>query len=116
MKVIDDTGIVEKHSNNGKEQILLVEHNGQLYKLKILVESYEFQSYARLYILGDDKKFELLRQFAPSSYGITNFYNYDSTVYEPIIKDMKKLIKKLGKVLWLITNTWNCFQFLKKNF
>lgn len=101
MKKIDDSGIFCVKSNDGKKQNILIEHNNVLYKIEILSESYESQSYGRLLVLTDKNEFNCLKAINPErDYGISLAYrdNYSSNAFERIIKDFESLIKKFKDV------------------
>lgn len=98
IKVLDDDGIIEEHSNNGKSQTVLIEYGENLYRIKVHVESYDFQSYAKLWVLDVNKRWTLLKNISPKSEGLVNFYApYDQDKFKPIIDKLKALIKKLSK-------------------
>ena len=98
IKVLDDDGIVEEHSNNGKSQTVLIEYGESLYRIKIHVESYDFQSYAKLYVMDTDKRWTVLKSFQPKTMGVTNFYApYDKDKFKPMIDKLKEILKKLSK-------------------
>ena len=100
MKTIEDSGIVSCHSNNGHTQTILLEENKVLYKIKIHVESYTFQSYARLYVLNTNKEWTLLHSLDPQDFGLTNFYSpFPSNKFKDIINALKKTMKKINSVI-----------------
>lgn len=99
INIIDDSGIVEKHSNNGKTQTILLEYES-LYKIEIHVESYEFQSYAKLCVLNSNKNWTTLKEINPKSMGITNFYYpYSKDVFKPIIDKLKDILSAIGTII-----------------
>lgn len=101
MKILDNPGIKELKSNGGRNQVMLLEHNGILYKINILSESYESQSYGRLYVLNKNNELTLLKLINPNrDYNIDISYrdSYPSTSFEPIINDFKKLIKSFKDI------------------
>lgn len=95
---IDNSGIVECYSNSGKKQDILIKSiKGNLYKISILSESYESQSYGNLSI-KDVKGFTLLKQINPKrDYGINLSYSktYSKDAFKKIISDFKDLIIKI---------------------
>ena len=100
INIIDDSGIVEKHSNNGKTQTILLEYESLLYEIKIHVESYESQSYAKLCVLNSDKNWTTLKEIDPKSMGITNFYYpYSKDVFKPIIDKLKDILSLIGTII-----------------
>lgn len=101
MKILDDSKIRVLHSNGGRNQVILLEHNGILYKINILSESYVSQSYGRLYVLNNNNELTLLKTINPErDYGIdiSSRDNYSSNTFDPIINDFKKLIKNFKDV------------------
>jgi len=99
MKVIDNSGIKKVHSNGGRIQNILLEHNENTFKIDINSESYEKQSYAKLYVLNSDKKWTLLKAINPlRDYNIDISYreNFSQDSFKSIIQDFKSLIKKLN--------------------
>ena len=104
MKTITDSGIIEKHSNNGHTQTLLIEEKDVLFRIVIHVESYDFQSYARIQVMAADRKWNLLHSLVPKDYNLTNFYSpYSEGKYKTIINDLKKVIKKVAPTIILST-------------
>jgi len=100
IKTIDNSGIEEKHLNNGKTQTILLEYGNSLYQIKIHVESYDFQSYAKLYVMNSSKSWVVLKNIQPKDFEITSFYEpYSKDKFKPIIDKFKELIKKLSKVI-----------------
>jgi len=105
MKTITNSGIIEKHSNNGHTQTILIEEKNVLFRIVIHVESYDFQSYARLSVMDVDRKWTLLHSVIPKDFGLTNFYSpYSEDKYKTIINDLKKVIKKVSPVIVSSTN------------
>jgi hypothetical protein len=97
---IDDSGIVEVYSNSGKKQTVLIKTiKGTLYKISILSESYESQSYAKLYV-KDSSGFSLIKNCNPKrDYNIELSYkkDYSKNSFSKIISDFKDLIIKIEK-------------------
>jgi hypothetical protein len=96
---VSNTGIKEIHSNDGKSQEILLKSKKNVFKISILSESYEFQSYGKLYILSTDKKWTLLKKINPKKdYGIELAYkrSYSKNAFEPIINDLTKLAEQLN--------------------
>ena len=105
MKTITDSGIVSQKSNNGHTQTLMIEEKNVLFRIIIHVESYDFQSYARLQVMNSDRKWTLLHSVIPKDYDLTNFYLPSPSVekYKVIINDLKKVIKKTAPIISLTT-------------
>jgi len=100
MRILENSGIKESHSNNGHKQTLLVEEKDNLYKIIVYVESHVFQSFAKVYLLNGNKEWTLLHSVVPKEYGLDDFYKpYSENKFLPVINDLKKTIKKLDKVI-----------------
>ena len=98
IETIDDTGIIKCNSNDGKRQTILFKCGKLFWKLDILSESYDFQSYIKLYSSPDLGYWTLVKKGNPKSdYNISLAYKeYTQFVYSEIIRDYKKLIKKMS--------------------
>ena len=98
IETIDDTGIIKCKSNDGKRQTILFKYGKLFWKLDILSESYDFQSYIRLYSSSDLCYWNLVKNGNPKiDYNISLAYKeYTQFAYSNIIKDYKKLIKKMS--------------------
>jgi len=105
MKTITDSGIIEKHSNNGHTQTILIEEKNVLFRIVIHVESYDFQSYAKLQVMDANRKWTIVHSLIPKDYNLTNFYSpYSQDKYKIIINDLKKVIKKVAPTIILSTH------------
>lgn len=99
IEVIDDSGIVEKHSNNGKTQTIIFKYKKLYWRLIIHSESYESQSYIRLYTTSTLNEWNIIKSGNPKKdYGIALAYvtNYKPDAFKQIIEDYKKIILKMG--------------------
>ena len=98
IETIDDTGIIKCNSNNGKRQTILFKCKNLFWKLDILSESYDFQSYITLYSSPDLSYWTLVKKGNPKrDYNISLAYkDYTQFAYSEIIKDYKNLIKKMS--------------------
>ena len=98
IEIIDDTGIIKCRSNDGKRQTLLFKCENLFWKLDILSESYDFQSYIKLYSSPDLGHWTLVKNGNPKrDYNISLAYkDYTEYAYSGIIRDYKKLIKKMS--------------------
>ena len=98
IETIDDTGIIKCNSNDGKRQTILFKCGKLFWKLDILSESYDFQSYIKLYSSPDLCYWTLVKKGNPKrDYNISLAYKeYTQFAYSEIIRDYKKLIKKMS--------------------
>ena len=98
IETIDDTGIIKCNSNNGKRQTILFKCKNLFWKLDILSESYDFQSYITLYSSPDLGYWTLVKKGNPKrDYNISLAYkDYTQFAYSEIIRDYKKLIEKMS--------------------
>lgn len=98
IETIDDTGIIKCKSNDGKMQTILFKCGKLFWKLVILSESYDFQSYIKLYSSPDLGYWTLVKNGNPKrDYNISLAYrDYTQFAYSEIIRDYKKLIKKMS--------------------
>ena len=98
IETIDDTGIIKCKSNDGKRQTILFKYGKLFWKLDILSESYDFQSYIKLYSSPDLGYWTLVKKGNPKrDYNISLAYKvYTQFAYSEIIKDYKNLIKKMS--------------------
>ena len=98
IETIDDTGIIKCNSNDGKRQTILFKCGKLFWKLDILSESYDFQSYIKLYSSPDLGYWTLVKKGNPKrDYNISLAYkDYTQFAYSEIIKDYKNLIKKMS--------------------
>ena len=98
IETIDDTGIIKCNSNDGKRQTILFKCKNLFWKLDILSESYDFQSYIKLYSSPDLGYWTLVKKGNPKrDYNISLAYkDYTQFAYSEIIKDYKNLIKKMS--------------------
>ena len=98
IEIIDDTGIVEKHSNGGRTQTILMKHNNLFWKLVIHSESYVAQSYIRLYSSSTLDSWNNIKSGNPKrDYDIDISYRtqYLQSTFSRIINDYKTLLMKL---------------------
>ena len=98
IETIDDSGIIKCKSNDGKRQTLLFKCGNLFWKLDILSESYDFQSYIKLYSSPDLGYWTLVKNGNPKrDYNISLAYrDYTQFAYSEIIRDYKKLIEKMS--------------------
>ena len=98
IETIDDTGIIKCNSNDGKRQTILFKCGKLFWKLDILSESYDFQSYIKLYSSPDLGYWTLVKKGNPKrDYNISLAYKeYTQFAYSEIIRDYKKLIEKMS--------------------
>ena len=98
IETIDDTGIIKCKSNDGKRQTILFKCGKLFWKLDILSESYDFQSYIKLYSSPDLGYWTLVKKGNPKrDYNISLAYkDYTQFAYSEIIRDYKKLIEKMS--------------------
>jgi len=96
--IIDDTDITEIRSNGGRVKTTLFEIKGILFRIDIKSESHDFQSYARLEILGSDNKWEVLKRMNPKKdFNIDISYQTSPSqkAFDPILSKLIDLAKKL---------------------
>ena len=98
IETIDDSGIIKCKSNDGKRQTILFKCGKLFWKLDILSESYDFQSYIKLYSSPDLCYWTLVKNGNPKrDYNISLAYrDYTQFAYSEIIRDYKKLIEKMS--------------------
>ena len=98
IETIDDTGIIKCNSNDGKRQTILFKCKNLFWKLDILSESYNFQSYIKLYSSPDLNYWILVKKGNPKrDYNISLAYrDFTQFAYSEIIRDYKKLIEKMS--------------------
>lgn len=98
IETIDDTGIIKCNSNDGKRQTILFKCKNLFWKLDILSESYDFQSYIKLYSSPDLGYWTLVKKGNPKrDYNISLAYrDFTQFAYSEIIRDYKKLIEKMS--------------------
>jgi hypothetical protein len=101
LKAIKDTGIVKRHSNGGRSQEIIYKNmNGKKFRLLFLSESYDFQSYAKLYMWDEEShQWNIITTANPKrDYNINIAYKneYSSYAFNPIINDFRKLIKEFS--------------------
>lgn len=97
--VIDNSGIVEKHSNGGRTKTLIFKCNDRYWKLIIHSECYDFQSYIRLYSSSTLDNWTLIKSGNPKKdYNISVAYRKDCPdyIFNGIIEDYKEIIKKMS--------------------
>jgi len=102
LKTIIDTGIVAYDRNGSRNQKIQIQVNDLLFKIDIHSESYEFQSYARLEILNDEKNWTVLTSNNPKKdFGIDISYqnSYNQNAFKSIINSFESYIKKLVPIL-----------------
>ena len=96
-KIIVDTGITAKHSNGARAQEIIYEaENKEKFRIYIHSESYDFQSYARLYKWSNEKGWLQIHQVNPAKdYNINLSYRPIPTynAFAPIIRDLNKIMK-----------------------
>ena len=98
IEIIDDTGIVECHSNGGRTQTILMKHNNLFWKLIIHSETYVAQSYIRLYSSSALDNWNIIKSGNPKrDYDIDISYrtHYPQSIFSRIINDYKTLLMKL---------------------
>lgn len=97
---ISNTGVVEGYSNGKRTQEIIFKSEKHLYKITICSESYEKQSYAKLY-KKDETGWTVIKAVNPKrDFGIDISYkkNYSQDVFEPIISDFYNLVEKIDKI------------------
>ncbi len=96
IKTIYDSGIQNAHSNGGwKQQLILTNDKNEQYKISILSESMEAQSYASLYKWSDSSGWNLVIKKSPSrDFNIDVSYQRDTNknAFKPIIDNLKAYI------------------------
>jgi len=96
LKKVLDTGIKRGHSNGERTQEIIFENDkNEKYRVYIESESYVDQSYARLYKWTNDNGWGLITSKNPKrDYNIDISYqeNYSALTFEPIVRDLKKII------------------------
>ena len=96
-EIIDDSGNVSKHTNGAIGRSIIFRKDLQKFKISIHSESYEFQSYARLYKWTDNSGFEIVISKNPKrDYNINCAYQrtVDKTVFDPIVKELRNIAEK----------------------
>lgn len=89
--------MVDRHSNGGRYRSIIFKFNDKYWKIAILSESYDFQSYIRLYSSATLDNWNLIKSGNPKKdYNIDIAYskNYSPNIYQKIIDDYKKIILK----------------------
>lgn len=97
--VVDDSGIVKECSNNGKTQTIIFKCNDKYWRLIIHSESYDFQSYIRLYSSSTLDNWNLIKNGNPKKdYNINVAYRKDCPdyIFNGIIEDYTEIIKKMS--------------------
>lgn len=97
IELIDDSGMIKRHSNGGRFRSLIFKYKDKYWKLSILSESYVFQSYIKLSSSSTLDNWNLIKCGNPKKdYDIDIAYSerYTPDVYQKIIYDYKKLILK----------------------
>lgn len=97
--VIEDSGNNSVYSNGAWERTLLFRKDNIQFKISIRCESYEFQSYARLYKWTEQKGFECVIGKQPQcDYHINCAYRNENEmpkgIYDPIVKDLMEIAEK----------------------
>lgn len=97
MKVILNEGIKPSSSNGGRFQdVILTNDKKEKFRIYILSESHESQSYARLYKWTDQKGWEIITSKNPKrDYGIDISYksSYHVGAFDRIISDLTSIAK-----------------------
>lgn len=98
-KVLKDTGIIEKKRNGGRgQEIIWKTSEGKKFRVVIHCESYDFQSYGKLYAWNESgNEWNIISSCQPQrDYKIDVAYinRHSYSGFEPIIKDFKKLAKE----------------------
>jgi len=99
IEIIDETGILDRHSNSGRAKTIIFRTQKDKYKLHIHAESYDFQSYATLSIWSDvNKKWHEIRTTNPIKEHGLNFRisndKWDGTNFDDIIWNYIRFIDK----------------------
>ena len=97
-KEIKDTGIFVSNKNGGRDQEILFysEMTQERFRIFVHSESYDFQSYGRLYKWSEKNGWNLIHQVNPKrDYNIDLSYrnDYSQSAYTPIIKELKSIAK-----------------------
>lgn len=96
LKIIEDSGIVNVHSNGGRTRTIIFKIGVQQFKISIKSESYDFQSYARLYKWTEQNGFSQVIQKNPKrDFNVDISYSdrYTQSAFDSIIIYLKKLAK-----------------------
>lgn len=96
IKIIEDLGITEGHSNGSRNQTVLFSIAENNYKIIIHDESYDFQSYAKLYKWTDKEGFQLVINKNPKKhYNVAHSYeDVGSFNYNEIIDNLYSIAKQ----------------------
>lgn len=97
-KTIIDTGIKKKQINGARNQEIIwqVQETKEKFKVFIHSESYDNQSYARLYKWNDHDGWNLITSVNPNTdypCGIAYQENYPPNIFIKIISDFKNIAK-----------------------
>jgi len=99
--ILSNTGIQKQHSNGGRAQTILFKSNTNLFKITILSESHQFQSYARL-LVKDNSGWSVIQNFNPKTdfnIDISHNDNYTPNQFDKIINTLKDIAIKANDVI-----------------
>lgn len=104
LKTLKDSGIMSKHSNGGRTQeVIWKTPYREKFRVLIHSESYDFQSYARLYKWNEqNNEWNIVTSANPKKdYDIDISYknvpSY-SLAFQPILNDFKKMAKEFSSI------------------
>lgn len=93
--VIEDLGIQSCSSNGGRKKTVLFQNEKkERFRIRILSESFESQSFAILEKWTDANGFSvIIRKNPKADFQIDISYkdNYSASAFEPIVKDLKRI-------------------------
>lgn len=103
LKAIKDTGIIEKNNNGSRDrEIIWKNPYGEKFRVLIHSQSYDFQSYAKVYKWNEsNNEWNIISSANPKrDYGIELAYkqNYSQYAFDPILRDFKKLVKEFSSI------------------
>lgn len=93
--IIDDTFIVNEHSNGGRSRTVLFSNkNKEKFRITVHSESYESQSYARLYKWTSEKGYECISSKNPLRdffVDISYSSSYSQKAFDGIVEHLMKI-------------------------
>jgi hypothetical protein len=96
--IISDSGIKICYHNGGRSQEILFKNNNNLFKISILSQFIEKQSYGVLYKDTNKAGWMELKRINPKrdyQINLTNKYDFKENAFEKIIKDFFDIAKKI---------------------
>ena len=95
---VRNEGIKKLHSNGKRRQEIIIKNDKEeKFKIVIVSESYDFQSFARLSKWTDNDGWQVITSANPKKdYGIDIAYSssYEPSAFKPIIEDFAQLIQE----------------------